>query len=62
MPWWIVFTKLTCANGRRCASEIDTNGTLLKQRNTGASSGKSNLPCRVVRNGLFSRLNSENGQ
>src|SRR5690242_6879739 len=59
MPWWIVFTKFTCANGRRCASEIDTSGTLLKRRNTGASSGKSNLPCRVVRSGLFSRLNSD---
>ena len=56
----MVRTQLACGTGRRCAFEIEITGDL-KVVNTGWCSGRSSLPCSVVRNGVGCRENSENG-
>ena len=57
----MVRTQLACGTGRRWAFEIEITGTEEKVVNTGWCSGRSSLPCRVVRNGVGCRENSENG-
>ena len=61
-PCSTVWTKLACGSGRRWELEIETTGTSAWRANTGCSSGRSSRPCSVVTNGVFWRLNSENGQ
>ena len=45
----MVRTQLACGTGRRCAFEIEITGTDENVVNTGWCSGRSSLPCSVVR-------------
>ena len=51
----MVRIQLACGTGRRCALEIEITGMDENVVNTGWCSGRSSLPCSVVRNGVGCR-------